>query len=238
MTVSRWFHVEIRTDDDHVFTSTSDDAGKLFEDGTVRRDLTGGLTMVATPRPEEARRALARALVHELRSPLNALGIYVDLLSRPAAEGDGGPSPAQLAEKAQSQIHRLNDLLQSFLSLATPTGSDLTTLLGSFVRLANHESMRRGGSMKLEAGGPLPVQAEAGLVVDALVRLVDAVWSQPEVNDVTLRLTGEGVRVRLEVDGALPPAASLHGPFTRCGATVALEEGRLVVLFPAAGSAR
>ena len=238
MIESRWFHVEVRTADGHVIASTSEDAGMLFEDGTVRRDLPGGLTMVATPHPDEARNAFARALVHELRSPLNALGIYVDLLSRPADAGDGGPTAAQLAEKAQGQIRRLDELLQTFLSLASPTDVDLTTIVTSFVRLAKHESMRRGGSLTLHADGSLPVRAEAAPVVDAIIRLFDALWSLPVTHDVTLRLRRDADWVRLEVDGALPPAAPLRGPFSRCGGTVTQEGGLLVVLFPAAGTDR
>jgi signal transduction histidine kinase len=190
--------------------------------------------MVATPRPETARVALAKAFVHELRSPLNALGMYLELLSRPGNNPESGPTPVQLAERAQQQIQRMDELLIACLSLASNDDSvDLSKFLKSLVRLAGHESMRLGGSLRLSADEPLLVRANMCAVLDALCVLLEAIWSRPVQEEVTLRVAGVSGAVRLEVDGIRLDAAPLTAPFAAAGARLESENGRLTAFFAA-----
>jgi signal transduction histidine kinase len=230
----RWFRVEVRTADGLVAASTSDEEGQPQDDGTVRWSLPGGLSMVATPRPETARVALAKAFVHELRSPLNALGMYLDLLSRSGNKPESGATPVQLTERSQQQIQRMDELLIACLSLTSSDDRvDLSMFLKSLVRLAGHESMRLGGSLRLSADEPLLVRAHMCAVLDALCGLLEAIWSQSVQEQVTLRVTGVAGAVRLEVDGIRLEAAPLTAPFEAAGARLESENGRLTAIFAA-----
>jgi signal transduction histidine kinase len=81
----------------------------------------------AQPEAEEAGRAddptqcdelytLVNSLAHEVRNPLNALSVNLNLLSREIGEGPG----AEKLAAALREIRRLDDLLTAFLRFARP----------------------------------------------------------------------------------------------------------------------
>jgi hypothetical protein len=196
--------------------------------------------VASTPSPADAARsALARAFVHEVRSPLNALGIYVDLMGRMSEHSDGGPTPAQLVERAERQLRRVDELLEVLLAVWAPALEvDLAALLTAAGRLAGHEAVRRGAALNVVVDGPAPINEPAGPVLDALFQLLDVIWSAPEPHSVTLRLKRTQGDYELEVDGMRLDTAGLSGPFARAGGTLVGPEGRMVVRFASADGRR
>ena len=100
-----------------------------------------------TRRAEEARAEaerlaepgeVAAGLAHEIRNPLNAMGLNLELLEERLREaGRGGPPPADLAQAARP-ASRLSRLLGDFLSYArpsplSPVPSDLNDAAGEAV---------------------------------------------------------------------------------------------------------
>jgi signal transduction histidine kinase len=233
-----WSRAEVLAADGTVVASTSSAADRR-PDGRPLWPLPGGLTLQATPCADEARAALARAFAHEVRSPLNALGVYVDMLGRPDERSDDGPKAADLAARAARQLGRVEELLQVFLELWAPERApDLTTTLTAAVRLAAHEAMRRGHSLTFQAEGPLPVRSSPAALLDALGHLFEAIWSQPERTTASLRLRGSDDEVLLEVEGVRLPGESLRTPFALAGGKVGHADGRLCVRFLSDGGCR
>ena len=68
------------------------------------------------PPPCEELYTLVNSLAHEIRNPLNALAVNLNLLAREVGEG---PGAAKLAT-ALKEIRRLDDLLTEFLRFARP----------------------------------------------------------------------------------------------------------------------
>jgi len=70
---------------------------------------------------------LASGLAHEIRNPLNAMSINLELAEEELAEQDGQhPQVRQLLKRVRSEVHQLNGTLSSFLEFALPTRESVT----------------------------------------------------------------------------------------------------------------
>ena len=110
-------------------------------------------------------RLLAR-LAHEIRNPLSSLDIHVQLLEEDLAQG-----PAQVREKAagrfeiiRGELHRLENIVKQFLSLAGPSALDLqpvepARLIQSRLRIAASGS-RRARHRDRHAGAGIVARAD------------------------------------------------------------------------------
>ena len=113
---------------------------------------------VEAARLEAERRAelgeVAAGLAHEIRNPLNAMGLNLELLEErlahgsTAAGGSGAVSAADLAQAARVETSRLARLLTDFLSYArpsplSPVPADLNDAAGEAVAFLQPEAGRR-----------------------------------------------------------------------------------------------
>ncbi len=71
---------------------------------------------------------LASGLAHEIRNPLNALSLNMQMLDEEATSGSLGGSSGRLLTITQSEIRRLEGLVSDFLSYAKPRELDLVDL--------------------------------------------------------------------------------------------------------------
>lgn len=124
-------------------------------------------------------RLLAR-LAHEIRNPLSSLDIHVQLL-----EEDLAQAPFQMKGKAagrfeiiHGELHRLENIVKHFLSLAGPSSLDLqqvevAKVVHHVCELLRPEAAARGVEivMKLPAALP-PLTADPAQLTQALVNLV------------------------------------------------------------------
>ncbi len=124
-------------------------------------------------------RLLAR-FAHEVRNPLSSLDIHVQLL-----EEDLAVAAPQVKEKTASrfeiihgELHRLENIMKHFLSLAGPSSLDLhpvevARVIGHVCELLRPEAAARGIdiTMKLTGGLP-PVAADSVQLTQALLNLV------------------------------------------------------------------
>lgn len=169
----------------------------------------GGWLVGVRPAIEQPWARFVRAFIHEARSPLNALAIYLEVMAgRAGGDAEAGKTIASVLERAQSQIRRLDDLLRLFGGLAAPRpedGTDLVPLVRAAGRFAAHEASRRGLRLDvvLPDGVTVPLAADAGAVADALVALLATALLVPEGSELRLELlVGEGeARLRLDSPG-------------------------------------
>ncbi len=132
---------------------------------------------------QEKRLLLSRLLArfaHEVRNPLSSLDIHVQLL-----EEDLERAPRQIREKTASrfeilhgEIHRLENIMKHFLSLAGPAALDLQpTEIGKVIRhvceLLRPEAAARGIELRMKVPIRAPaLAADAAQLTQALVNLV------------------------------------------------------------------
>jgi signal transduction histidine kinase len=153
-------------------------------------------TVAVTPHQRATWGRLAHALAHEVRGPLNALGLYVELLTMPREP----TATESLSAKAREQVQRVDQLLGDLLVLWAPGEegpADLSAIVEVAVRLAGRDGRHRGDRLAAEVEPGLRVALTADLVVDFVVGLVGAAaeTGRPGV----VRLSRAEGRVRLEV---------------------------------------
>jgi two-component system sensor histidine kinase HydH len=124
-------------------------------------------------------RLLAR-LAHEIRNPLSSLDIHVQLL-----EEDLAQAPSQVREKAagrfeiiHGELHRLENIVIHFLSLAGPSSLDLqevevAKVVHHVCELLRPEAAARGIEIVMKVTEPVPpLTADPVQLTQALVNLV------------------------------------------------------------------
>jgi signal transduction histidine kinase len=142
--------------------------------------------------------ALAAGLAHEVRNPLNAIGLAAQRLERSLGADD---ERLAIAVRVAQGVRRLESVLRSFLELASPVSEQrqptaLGELAAEVVELMRDEAAGRQVELRVE-------QVDLETVVDrdavhrALVNLVrNAVLASPPGGEVMLRLERErGVAV-------------------------------------------
>jgi signal transduction histidine kinase len=132
---------------------------------------------------EEKQRLLSRLLArlaHEIRNPLSSLAIHVQLLEEDMTQA-APPLKAQAAgrfEIIRSELQRLENLMQQFLSLAAPSSVDLQTVeVAEVVRyvceLLRPEAAKRGIEIAMDVPANLPpMTVDPGQLKQALINLV------------------------------------------------------------------
>lgn len=202
----------------------------------------GGRLVTRTP-DGPAWYRLARAFVHEARSPLNALAIYLDLLGTkvvPAAARADRPDATgqRLIEKSDQQVRRVDELLGAFLDVWAPSadeGVDLATIVRGVGRFAVHEARRRGVTLALEVCAEAPVPVASGPVADALVSTLLSFCAELEGGELHLALTEDAPAFRLVLGASRPlPRFAIErarGLFEAAGARVECGDANLAALF-------
>jgi len=183
---------------------------------------------VEEARVEAERRAelgeVAAGLAHEIRNPLNAMGLNLELLEEQlrGAARTGGPPPAELALAARQETSRLSRLLGDFLSYArpsplSPVPSDLNEAAGEAVAfLAPEASLREIRLSFTPHEGGAPARLDPARVRQVVLNLVanalDAVEAEgASAREVDVRVEDAGTKWRLAVTDrgpGVPPAKS------------------------------
>ena len=168
---------------------------------------------------QEKRLLLSRLLArfaHEVRNPLSSLDIHVQLL-----EEDIAQAPSSVREKTASrfeiihgELHRLENIVKHFLSLAGPSALNLhpvevAKVVGHVCELLRPEAASRGIEivMKLPPYSLLSVPADSAQLTQALVNLVINAIQAVERNGRVEVSAG-----RAEPEGVLTIAVRDTGP--------------------------
>jgi signal transduction histidine kinase len=127
-------------------------------------------------------RTLSAGLAHEVRNPLNAAKLQLELLERRLRRGEGDPRLLDAAELVRVEIGRLSKLLDEFLAFARP--ADLSPTPTDMVSLARHvvELERPGAEVH-----------DVTLSVDAPESQIDAMVDAPKIHQVVQNLVRNAI---------------------------------------------
>ena len=175
------------------------------------------------------------SLVHDVRNPLNALAINVEILQEKLSRAAGGQVPPAQAKNLQAmreQVTRVNGMLGEFARFLAPSPTAAAVLsLGATVEDAVSVLAHAGRRARVKLAVDLP---DTQAVVEAmdpsvlgflvLVPVLRALERTPEDGQVRVSVRNEGARVVLhvqdggreesedtEVEQALAAAATEYG---------------------------
>ena len=181
----------------------------------------GGFLVTRVALPDSAWSRFSRAFIHEARSPLNALAIYLELLGTRMTgslpHGRPEAAPDRILAKANDQIRRIEELLRAFGELWGARGetTDLAEAARAACRFSEHEALRDGLQISHEICATAPVAVEPARFADALVLLLGGALRAPPDSVVRLKVAPRDERqVELAVEFAStatrPPLALLE----------------------------
>jgi len=161
---------------------------------------------------------LTSGVTHEVKNPLNAMRIHLELL-RARLTVTGQPTRPDIAENLEviaHEIQRLDRVVQGFLRFIRPQDLrlapvDINAVLSDLARVARPEAARVGVEIILEQGRALPrVTADSELIAQASTNLVtNAIQSMPGGGTLvvaTRRAASGGVEIRVVDQGVgIPP---------------------------------
>ncbi len=151
---------------------------------------------------------LAANLAHEIRNPLNALSINLELLEEELADR---PAPPEATRLARREVGRLARLVNDFLVYARPTSPSLETvelapLVEEVAELMRSECERAGIELRVQPQ-EITVKADRGQLFQVLVNLAQnacqAVSASPR-KVVTLAASADDTSVMLDVTDTGP----------------------------------
>ncbi len=195
--------------------------GRTDEIGVLAREFNAMAASLARQR-EELRRAerlatvgrISAQITHEIRNPLNAIGLNAELLEEElAADGPPRPEAVQLVQAISREVDRLNGVAEEYLRFARPPRrelhrQDLAELVGSLLDFLAPELAAGGIAVRRELPGGLPAvrgdEAQLRAVFLNLLRnsreampgggtVTVSARRAPGAVEVTVRDTGGGI---------------------------------------------
>jgi signal transduction histidine kinase len=164
------------------------------------RDGVMGLDTEAALKKLTAVTRLSAGIAHELKNPLNAAVIHLELL-RQQLTADADPSAADHVKVIADQMHRLDEVVQGFLRFIRPENLKLEivsveSLVDAILPIVKAESERQRVQLTIDIPANLPdIRADSGMMQQALLNLaLNACQAMP--NGGRLRLAGAAVSGR------------------------------------------
>jgi signal transduction histidine kinase len=172
---------------------------------------------------EELRRAerlaavgrISAQITHEIRNPLNAIGLNAELLAEELEAGKAPEEARQLVDAISREVDRLNGVAEEYLTFARlPRPSlgrmDLNEVVGSLLGFLAPELKAAGVEVVRElAPGALGVRADEGQLRAVFLNLLrNSREAMPGGGRVTVRTRRSGEAVEAEVadtGGGIPP---------------------------------
>jgi signal transduction histidine kinase len=150
---------------------------------------------------------LAAGPIHEIGNPLTALGIHVGLLEERLEQSGGMGSAGELIEMMESEIERLDGVLEDFrdyadLQTVVVWPTDLVGVLERVTRLIRPQAAQQG--VRVELRKPVvplpPVLLDADKFAQAVLNLaVNALEAMPSGGDLTVAAARRDGSVGIEV---------------------------------------
>ncbi len=166
--------------------------------------------------------ALATGLAHEVRNPLNSIGLQMTLLERKLrGSGVDGDVYEPVLEAVQTELRRIKEMNSEILDFAKPV-----TIDRSCVDLAEiFESIRQSHQLTLDAGevqmevateGDTQLQCDSNRLHQVFVNLLtNAVEAMPEGGRIEVQIEGKtgGVVIEFSDDGQGMSSGDVHKIF-------------------------
>jgi signal transduction histidine kinase len=172
-----------------------------------------------------AMQTMTAGIAHEVRNPLNAAKLQLELLERRIRKSDVDRRLVEPCELAQNEIERLTHLLNDFLAFARPPDlnvqdHDVAAIIRQVVELEKGTAHQHGADLELvSAPEKLIAHVDAPKIHQLVLNLVrNAIEAVPAGGHVTVELASDDQMLRIVVqdDGPGMPrevADRIYEPF-------------------------
>jgi PAS domain S-box-containing protein len=155
---------------------------------------------------------LASGLHHEIKNPITALSIHVQLLEEQVGRAGASEPITDLLGVLKTEVRRLNAILESFRNFASlerlvPRSSDVQEILNDIARLVRPQASQQGVRIELpSAEQELPsVTVDREKIEQAVLNLVlNALEAMPGGGELTLRAEHENGKLDVLVADSGP----------------------------------
>jgi signal transduction histidine kinase len=203
----------------YLLPSISGDFGKVAQAVNRMAEVRGSLE--STLRRQDRLAALGKVVAgvaHEIRNPLNALSLTLELLERRVRKG---LATGDEAREAILEVERLERILGRLLAFGRPEMENrhvqnLQPLLERALRVVDDHSRRKSVRVTLAEPGPEQCQADVdALAIEQVLinLLLNAIDASPEGGVVQVQVTADarGVRIQVHDQGpAIPEGIRDH----------------------------
>jgi signal transduction histidine kinase len=146
---------------------------------------------------------LTSGVGHEVKNPINAIVVHLELLR---SKLGGEPSAGRHLEIIQSEIHRLDRVVQTLVDFSRPVelqlkDQDMRSIVSSVLMLASAGLETYSVTMVSELPDhPVMVKVDADLLKQALLNVVlNGAQAMPDGGELSVRLTEDGRAAILKV---------------------------------------
>ncbi|HLY99187.1 MAG TPA: ATP-binding protein [Candidatus Angelobacter sp.] len=147
---------------------------------------------------------LTSGVAHEVKNPINAIVVHLEVLRQKLQEAD--PDTRRHMDVIGSEIRRLDRVVQTLVDFTRPVelrlaDADLRKLVEDVVTLASPEAAQRQVRIHRETpSAPLPVRIDADLLKQAIVNIViNGAQSMPEGGNLYVAAAREGENALITV---------------------------------------
>jgi PAS domain S-box-containing protein len=157
---------------------------------------------------------LTSGVAHEVKNPINAIVVHLEVLREKLQELD--PDTRHHMDVISSEIQRLDRVVSTLVDFTRPVelrlaDTDLRSIVDDVAMLAAPEAEKHGVAIERHMSpDPLPVKVDADLIKQALLNVVlNGVQAMPSRGVLTLSTLREDGAVQITVQdqgGGIPPA--------------------------------
>jgi signal transduction histidine kinase len=147
---------------------------------------------------------LTRGVAHEVKNPINAIVLHLQLLQNKLKEVD--PDTRRHMDIIDSEIHRLDRVVQILVDFTRPRDlhveeMDFRRLLEDVVMLASPDAAQHGVTIRKELPDqPLGVKVDTDFMKQAVLNIVlNGVQSMPEGGSLTISAKRRGDLIETEI---------------------------------------
>ena len=141
---------------------------------------------------------LSAGIAHEVKNPLNATMIHLELLKMQVQDA---PAAMEHLQVIAAQLRRLDEVVQGFLKFTRPADPDLRptaldTLIRELLPIIHAEAGKSGVDVRVEVPASLPdVSADAGMLQQAFLNLaLNACQAMPQGGRLRIAATARADR--------------------------------------------
>jgi signal transduction histidine kinase len=166
---------------------------------------------VGVPAPTQRLAIAARTLAHEVKTPLNALAIHLEVLRSKVAGNDAGNQSQRSLAALDSSIRQVDRLVRDFSDYSAPVTMDrkpidIAEVLTTCIEAIGSACAAKKISLSNQVdAGPWPIQGDATRLRQTFDNLLrNAMEAQPDGGEIHVKANKQGNELIVDISDAGP----------------------------------